>query len=177
MARSSLLSSSPNSPLFSSEVNSLSFIFITRQPPFISTSHPSINPSIQPRSSIQTHAHTRALVRLFVRVCQCAFPWKHQHENYPSSRGSAHLHFICMFPQRPTAFDFDNGKETGMTLSVSLSRSFSLLACMLLSSFTLSPSVSSTQLLLNPPFPFPPSLHSHISHLEWHCPLFSVLLI
>lgn len=178
MARSSLLSSSPNSPLFSSEVNSLSFIFITRQPPPL-LYPPLILRSIHLSSHVPAykHTHTRALVRLFVRVCQCAFPWKHQHENYPSSRGSAHLHFICMFPQRPTAFDFDNGKETGMTLSVSLSRSFSLLACMLLSSFTLSPSVSSTQLLLNPPFPFPPSLHSHISHLEWHCPLFSVLLI
>ncbi|KAK5598965.1 hypothetical protein CRENBAI_001085 [Crenichthys baileyi] len=35
----------------------------------------------------------------------------------PNSRDFTHLHLICMFPERPAAFDFDSGGETGMALS------------------------------------------------------------
>lgn len=175
MARSSLLSSSPSSPLFSSEVNSLSFIFITRQPPPL-LYPPLILRSIHLSSHVPAYKHTHTHVLLCVCLCVCVSVHFHGNINMkttpPPEVPLIYISFVC-FLRDPRHLTLTMARK----LSVSLSRSFSLLACMLLSSFTLSPSVSSTQLLLNPPFPFPPSLHSHISHLEWHCPLFSVLLI
>lgn len=157
MPACSLLSSLPNSPTFSSEVNSPSFIFITRQS--ASLLHPPL--ILRPiRLSGHVPAYKHKHTCSCVCVCQCAFPWQHQHENHPSSRGSAHLHFICMFPQRPTAFDFDNGEETGMTLSIFLPLPFTTYVSLWFHPLTKCSRRRSATL-----FPFPPSLHSHISHL------------
>lgn len=65
---------------------------------------------------MSAHKHTRALVCVSPGISMTTSTRR----TPLSACGSAHLHIICMFLEQPAAFDFDNGGETGVTLSVLL---------------------------------------------------------
>lgn len=162
MARSSLLSSSPNSPLFSSEVNSLSFIFITRQPPPL-LYPPLILRSIHLSSHVPAYKHTHTHVLLCVCLCVCVSVHFHGNINMkttpPPEVLLIYISFVC-FLRDPRHLTLTMARKLALPCPfLSLALSFSMHASLefypltqcFINSTTAQPSFSLSSI---PPFPY-----------------------